>query len=226
MTIRKEFSKKLGEPYNRCLEDTKSVDSFDSSLFREILNQNLTYSQKDCLNYLALKEIATKCDCETELSKLLEFCVVKNISCLASIYTTYFKDNPHEELAKKCPLECLTIDFRILTTFSDIFYQELIGDINSNSLFKSNYENIKIDYETLKKTVLSVMIYYEDHSYTMISQTAKTGFLDLVSNFGGLLGLFIGTSFLSFVELIEIFIEIRFILFESKKERNRNLVKN
>ena len=36
--------------------------------------------------------------------------------------------------------------------------------------------------------------------------------LDLISNIGGNLGLFIGVSFLSFAEIIELFIEILFIL--------------
>ena len=38
--------------------------------------------------------------------------------------------------------------------------------------------------------------------------------VDLISNFGGLLGLFVGISFLSFGELVQILIEIFFILIE------------
>ena len=64
----------------------------------------------------------------------------------------------------------------------------------------------------IKGSVLSLNIYFEQLSYTEISQNAKTELVDLVSNIGGLLGLFIGTSFLSFVEIIEIFIEVFVIL--------------
>jgi hypothetical protein len=38
--------------------------------------------------------------------------------------------------------------------------------------------------------------------------------VDLISNFGGLLGLFVGISFLSFGELAQILIEIFFIVLE------------
>lgn len=38
--------------------------------------------------------------------------------------------------------------------------------------------------------------------------------VDLISNFGGLLGLFVGISFLSFGELVQILIEIFFIVIE------------
>ena len=48
---------------------------------------------------------------------------------------------------------------------------------------------------------------------------AKTPLIGLIANIGGLLGLFIGVSFLSFGEIIEIIIEIFFIIFEKKKER-------
>ena len=37
--------------------------------------------------------------------------------------------------------------------------------------------------------------------------------LDLISNIGGNLGLFIGISFLSFAELIELLVEIIYIIF-------------
>jgi hypothetical protein len=46
----------------------------------------------------------------------------------------------------------------------------------------------------------------------MIDQIGKMNGFDLISNIGGNLGLFIGISFLSFAELIELFIEIIYII--------------
>ena len=57
-------------------------------------------------------------------------------------------------------------------------------------------------------------IFYEDLKYTLISQQPKMHFIDLISNIGGSLGLFVGISFISFLELFEILIEIIFIHFE------------
>jgi len=39
-------------------------------------------------------------------------------------------------------------------------------------------------------------------------------FIDLISNIGGSLGLFVGISFISFLELFEILVEIIFIYSE------------
>jgi hypothetical protein len=60
--------------------------------------------------------------------------------------------------------------------------------------------------------VLILTFFYESLSYTVIDQIPKMNMLDLISNIGGNLGLFIGVSFLSFAEIIELFIEILFIL--------------
>jgi hypothetical protein len=42
---------------------------------------------------------------------------------------------------------------------------------------------------------------------------------DLISNIGGILGLFIGCSFVSLFELVEIFLEVYFILFSNKNNK-------
>ena len=74
--------------------------------------------------------------------------------------------------------------------------------------------------EDLRESLVSFSIYYYDFKYTFISQSPKMQLVDLVSNFGGLLGLFVGMSFLSFGELIQIIIEVLIILFEKNKVRN------
>jgi len=57
-------------------------------------------------------------------------------------------------------------------------------------------------------------IYYEDLKYTYISQEAKIEFIGLISNIGGSLSLFVGISFISFLELFELLAEIVYFHFE------------
>ena len=54
-------------------------------------------------------------------------------------------------------------------------------------------------------------------TYTLMLELPKIKIVDLVANLGGILGLFIGISFLSFVEILEIILEIFIILFEKNK---------
>ena len=60
--------------------------------------------------------------------------------------------------------------------------------------------------------MISFSIYYESLEYTLINQKSKMDVFDLISNIGGNLGLFIGISFLSLAEFIELFIEIIYII--------------
>lgn len=52
------------------------------------------------------------------------------------------------------------------------------------------------------------MVYYKDLGYQQYDEVEKTTLPDLVANIGGLLGLFLGMSFLSFVELFDILLQI------------------
>jgi len=59
--------------------------------------------------------------------------------------------------------------------------------------------------------------------YTTVEELEKMNFFDLVSGVGGTLGLFMGISFLSFFEILDILIEIMFVFFEFSKRRNKVL---
>ena len=85
--------------------------------------------------------------------------------------------------------------------------------LNKKSLFK-NF----LTYEDLKKSYFSITVFYPELKYTLIEQKPKSEMADLVSSIGGLLGLFVGVSFLSFIEIFELIFEILFLLFENKIE--------
>jgi hypothetical protein len=58
--------------------------------------------------------------------------------------------------------------------------------------------------DELRKSVLSVCIYYSDFKYTLIKKEPKMIWTDLISDIGGIMGVFIGTSFLSFFEIVDV----------------------
>ncbi len=114
------------------------------------------------------------------------------------LYLKLIKNNIiGSKCVKECPEECDSISYDLFHSFSKLENYKNIDDLNDCVYFT---------------------IFYEKLSYTLIDQIPKTNALDLISNIGGNLGLFIGVSFLSFAEIIELFIEIFFIL------KNFNLV--
>jgi hypothetical protein len=60
-------------------------------------------------------------------------------------------------------------------------------------------------------------VYYDKLSYIQISKDAKIEIVDLVSGIGGLLGLFLGMSFLSFAEFLEMIVETIVIILTRQK---------
>ena len=67
------------------------------------------------------------------------------------------------------------------------------------------------------------LFFFERLEYTKITQIAKTDRIEFISNIGGNLSLFVGISFVSFFEIIEIIIEVLIILFQKNKFTRSNL---
>ena len=65
-----------------------------------------------------------------------------------------------------------------------------------------------LTYESLKHSMLQLSIFYGDLGYEQYDEVEDMSWLDLTSNIGGTLGLFIGMSFLSFVEIVDIVLQI------------------
>lgn len=88
----------------------------------------------------------------------------------------FYASIDHSECFEQCPFECETVnyDFRI-----------------STSKFKV-------------KNVAAISITYDALSYTEISYSASLSAFDLIANIGGTLGLFMGLSILSIVEIVEL----------------------
>ncbi len=121
------------------------------------------------------------------------------------------------EKCTECPLECDSSSFSFFDSFADYpspAYAEII--VKSDSL-KRIFTNA--NYTILKRSVLSFSVYYSELKYTRMKQIPKMVLVDLISAIGGTLGLFIGGSIMSLIELLEAFISI-FIAFI-----NRNKIK-
>ena len=82
----------------------------------------------------------------------------------------------------------------------------------------SRFDTNAIDYdgptfEIVAQTSLMVNIFYESAKYTLISQKPSLTFDGLLAALGGHMGLFIGASVLSLVELVEIILTLILICF-------------
>lgn len=221
LIVNRVFTYKQPEPYNSCEKDLNSINAFDSDLFRLMMNSTAyIYRQKDCFEYCLTKTVTEFCNLTNELARLDIVYVrfFKNEThkkCIDKIYDDFVKKNINEECSKYCPLECDTIAYYISTSSANFPSNTYVDRIIDDSKIKSKYPaGYNLSSDNLKNSLLAFNIYYQDLSYSEITQIPKSDIIDLVSGMGGLLGLFIGVSFLSFAEVIEVILEIIFILFE------------
>ena len=190
ISIKRTFSYKLGLPYNNCLKDVKSIDSYDSDVFRYIIKStNYSYRQTNCFNYCMGRELYKSMNISNKIDHFANV-LTEYESKKSDLIKEYFglvKNGITSICGNDCPLECDSIEYETSLSF--------------NKFITNNSDNL-----------VNFNLFYTSLDYTMIDQIGKMDGFDLISNIGGNLGLFIGISFLSFAELIEIFIEIIYII--------------
>jgi hypothetical protein len=122
-----------------------------------------------------------------------------------------------------CPPECELTSYDTHSSFSTYPNSENYENlIKVFPIIVDNYrnENVsidQIDYDRLKLSVSCAYIYFSDLKYVYIEQSPTRLLVDLLSSLGGTLGLFTGISFLSFVEIFELSIEIFYIFIDKKR---------
>ena len=113
------------------------------------------------------------------------------------------------ECYAECPEECDSISYRTSQSF-------LGAKTNFDSPLLS--DDIKFDGMDI------VFIYYPKLEYTVIDQMPKMNFFDLISSAGGILGLFIGVSFFTLVEVLENILELACGSLLTKKPRSVHII--
>ena len=213
IAIQRTFISKEPDPYSDCVD----LNNYDSSYYRFLTDLNLKYRQQDCFNLCLQKQIIEKCSCYD-----LNFPMISNstpcgydkINCSYGVFYAFIKNKIDDECSKLCPLECDSIRYDVSISSNTAIsrqgynlYKKIID------AFAQKYGEYNLTYEEVKERLLILNIYYSELSYIRISESPKTSIIDLFSNLGGTLGLYVGISFLSFIEIVEIILEIIFISF-------------
>lgn len=200
MLIDKIITKRLPYPYSDCISFEEMKTKFGGSIyFDNLTSQNYTYRQKDCLDL-----------------------------CIKALPLNNSENNFLGLCSPYCPVECETTTYTILTSISDYPSITRYKTLLKNKVIISKYANFtaNLTYENVRKSAVGVFIYYSDLKYTLIKENKKMILVDLISSIGGTLGLFIGISFLSFLEIFEILFEVVLLLNQKIKIDNEKISSN
>jgi hypothetical protein len=213
------FYKNLDAPYSNCLKDINSFKK-NKTIIDNIRKKNRDYTQANCY-YLcsflfALEE--SNCGCNSTLIDFSKNCIrnyntieTEMTRCNSKYLKEFRKNKQNNVCSEYCPLECDSMDF-VITPHSYAILSS--GNISkkSKSLGTVQYST----YEELRKKYLPIRVYYNELKYTVINEKPETESFKFISEIGGILGLFLGISFLSLIEIFEIIYEIQLVLFRKK----------
>ena len=232
LSLNRVIDSKLKKPYSACdfVESTDlSTDEFDLTIFNMFMSVNKTYSLDNCLRVCYRHTALSVCNCFDDILKpipentTMKLCsTAKELSCVDNLLTEIvMKKNPIYNCSKFCPVECVRYYFTFnsyYTMFPKTSYANLWLN-NKTFYLGSNTIGRPLTVTEFKQNLVQLNIYYNSLSYQYLTQSETTPFVSLISNIGGVLGLFIGMSVLSFVEIFEIFMELVLVLLFNKDKK-------
>lgn len=224
----RSFLTKLESPYSQCVKNIYSPEGHKSKFFKAtftILNMT-SYRQKSCIRLCLQRYIRQLCGCvDPKLPNIYadtEYCAsINRLECVSKSKISYLKNTDN---CPECPMECQSVDYHLTISksryptsyYTDyIRYQtELVNRFPSTTVVTDNH---------IQKNIVLLNVFYDDLATSFIREIPKVTPDELFGTIGGNLGLFIGMSLLSFVEILEIFIEFLLIYFGKQNlEKNKN----
>jgi hypothetical protein len=184
---------KLRHPYNRCLEDVelfkknRTVVDYMDSLNRS-LSRDLCVDISFAIDYL--ENNPCNCTANATLGDLWNKCVLRGL---------YSSEN-----TDKCSLEY----------YRNVFLSTLVTKYCPQQCETTSYLVETVLMKSFSYDLVSFSAYYKSLKYTVINQKPEITFSSLISNVGGIMGLFLGINFLSFIEIIELILETIIIILE------------
>ena len=127
-------------------------------------------------------------------------------NCQYLIKKLFYNGLNDKECLEKCPKECHFVEYKTSVSYSKYpsdAYMQTLKDPNTTILFR-NITDLVME----PQNIVSLNVFYKNSKYKEIEEQPALPVGIFVVNFGGTLGLFLGCSFLSFLEIIEIFIEV------------------
>lgn len=187
------------------------VDHWPAALVGR-LTQNASYSQQACLKICLQRTIHLRCNCQSamlpqlELNSTLKICDTRKRHTRNCVEEVMFQAEEKVSTCK-CPPRCQVVNYDKTVSMTRWPTRE--------DKVTFDRANTNINFKNLAK----VTVYFQTMTCQEVRQEKAYTTAKLFSSLGGILGMYVGFSFLSLFEILEIFVR-RFWHFLTKK-RNR-----
>jgi hypothetical protein len=205
--VERKIVHKLENPYNDCYKNV-SESPFDKTIIDFIRKKYKAYTQKECLelcrNFKFNETNSCNCTLKDLEENIFKTCYkTEREKCI----NTFMNDfNKLDLCMNYCPLECDSFRYEINQIIKPLLATGNCKDCSKT--YEFNFET----YEYLTKKYFSLDVYYNDLKYTLITQQPRMDLFDLISSIAGILGLFIGFSFITCLEIFEVIFEVIYLI--------------
>lgn len=129
-------------------------------------------------------------------------------------YSEFFEMDVESICGDDCPLECDDVSYNLYSSHAVYPSRAYSKSLMKNPWIQAKYayraDDSPLTYESLKDNMMQISVFYNKLGYENYEEVENMSLLDLISNFGGTLGLFLGMSFLSIVEILDFLLQICF----------------
>ena len=224
--VEREFKSILPRPYSNCQIDSSSPKFIQGlDLYNLISQSGYFYTQQFCFYQCYQEFIVRKYNCSS--ARFLSLfnatnCNHQEINSIMFANDDFSSIFINKNCLSACPLECDQALYKTSVSFSQMSENEYyVQSIKTRPNLTLDFLNRTLNSQTAKESIVRVNIFYESLSYTLATESPKLDGISLLGEIGGNLGLFLGISVFSVCEVIEVAIEIFFIL----NKRHQNKVK-
>lgn len=216
MKTHKTQTTHLPRPYSDCIYPEKS-----QSVLYDEMEKLGSHLRQDCIDLCTQMIIIQHFGCyDLRYPQLFDAppCLNKTIFYQLINYHVNL-----ENCSNQCFFNCESVDYEVIPSYSDfpssIFAQNLMLSENLRKI--SNDNNMTLNHDLLKKSTVAVYIYFPELKITEITEHVSYSVSKLISDIGGTLGLFIGISLLSFVEIIQLVMEFIIITLKYRNQKKK-----
>jgi hypothetical protein len=200
VSIDRESVKNLGSHYSNCRKDLKNWVKND--IYDYFESEKKDYTRKNCIDYVIQKKIKKECGCiSANLFKFeigMKYCNKSQNDCEIKMFASFEDKN-----ASICPFECESFKYVSKSSFNSFTTTPNIHNTLKKVKNDSYFDGFHLERFNENSSTYYFHFYYDESYVTEIVETAKYTWINLISNLGGTLGLFLGMSLLSFVEIFE-----------------------
>ncbi|XP_072050209.1 acid-sensing ion channel 1A-like [Amphiura filiformis] len=203
ISVRKTFIDRKGKPFTNCTTET------NSTIFSEYF-PHVKYSKLMCEKDCFYRAVLFVCNCSDVRYRYDDSQIACNSTNPKDVGCIRMLESRAADIPCGCTFACQEDIFKYVVSYS-LWPNDKHKPVVQNGIremsdhLKKSVEN---DTSFVEKNVVKINVYYDELTYDFIYHTETYGKYDLLSDLGGNVGLWIGISVLTIVEILELFYDV------------------